>query len=274
MLRYIKAGLPAVFLFTFSGNSFADDWGFSGGVGVKYQTVDFSISGDTLKPLFVSNTLNFTAVKDRIYLNIEYDISTKDHQELSIDANEAQFIDMSRSDTNFTFGYILNNSTSVFFGYKSAALDVKLDTVVDPDGGTPAPPPAPVVGNAVRAQDVEFKDAGFYIGASYSHNVGDTGSFSYSAAYADMDGEVSIRGAEYQPATNTLFVFSERTEGTTSGLSLGITWNDSFTETANYSVALKVNLYEFEDEALSIGSDDLSTDETFTILSIGLRKYF
>ncbi|MDH5648021.1 MAG: hypothetical protein OEY67_00070 [Gammaproteobacteria bacterium] len=264
MLHNKKICFLFVLLFALAGNSYAENWGFSGGAGVKYQTVDFEIANISFSPLFVSNSLNFTAFKDNFYMSVEHDISTKDHQELTISANEAQFINMGRTDTNFTVGFLATSSLNVFAGYKLATLNAKLDTVLDPDF---------TGDNAPRAQDVEFKDSGFYVGASYTQRFGDSGALSYSAAYADMDGEVSFTGAEYDPGTNTIKTFSAKTEGTTSGISLGITWSDSFSESSTYNVAFKVNLYEFEDEALTTG-ENMSTKETFTILSIGLSKYF
>jgi len=266
MSRYLKTGFLTVFLFSITGHSFAEAWEFSGGVGVKYQTLDFEVAGSAFKPLFVSNTISFTGVKDNIYLSLEYDISTKDHQELFTNADEVQFVDMSRSDTNFTFGYLLGNSVSFFVGYKQANLDIKVDTVILPNGGAGGD-------NSPRAQDVEFRDSGFYVGTNYVQNFTGTGTLSYSAAYAQLDGEVLSRFAAYDFVSNSLVVVNSKTEGATSGVSLGVSWNDSFSETSTYYMALKANLYEFEDEAKSVGFD-LSTDETFTILSIGLRKYF
>jgi hypothetical protein len=264
-MRHMKLVVLTALSFLIVGKSYAEDWGFSGGLGVKYQTVDFKVATESFKPLFVSNSLNVAAAKDKIYFSLEYDISVKDHQELTFDANEVLFIDMSRSDVNLTFGYLISNSTSIFMGYKQASLDVKLNSVISPNGGTP--------GNEPRAQDVEFSDEGIYIGASYSQNIGETGVLSYSAAYADLDGEVSIISSQYDGFTNSIRINSARTEGATSGISLGLTWNDGFADSVAYNVALKINLYEFDDETLTAG-DDLSTDETFTILSVGLRKYF
>lgn len=272
-MRYMKIVMFAALGLLMSSKSFAEDWSFSGGFGFKYQTVDFAVANTEFKPLFVSNTLNIAASRDRIYINFEHDISVKDHQELEFGPNEILFIGMGRSDTNLTFGYLLNDSASIFMGYKQATLDVKLNSVIEPSGGAPVPTPPPYVGNQPRAQDVEFSDKGLYVGASYTHNVGETGALSYSVAYADLDGEVSIMSAEYDVTTNTILRNFTKIDGSTSGISWGIVWTDGFAENVAYNIALKMNLYEFDDEVL-LGGNDLSTEETFTILSIGLRKYF
>jgi hypothetical protein len=124
-------------------------------------------------------------------------------------------------------------------------------------GITPYKGSSVFVGYTVGEMKDDFReqfhdDRGYFFGAGYSHNIGNT-AVGLTIAYADLDGNVTEDG---DPTANT--------KGQTSGYSYGLSASGPFRQTMAYSISLKVREYEYEDTA------KLTTDKKITSLNFNL----
>lgn len=199
-------------------------------------------------PDFVTLDLSLTGTHGRYFLTVNDEFSIKD----AIETDPNGLIFYSRQDINITFGYSFDFAT-VFGGFRSGKTDAHY-TANNGAFGT--------------------SSDGFYLGANRSHYFEGRGSLSGSLAIASLNGEVSLS----EPFVDTsAFVVGptppENIKGSAVGLSLGISWSGQVSEDTIYNIDLKINQFDFEDDVV-FGGLDLSYEENFTTISIGLTHFF
>ena len=64
------------------------------------------------------------------------------------------------------------------------------------------------------------------------------------------------------------------TGGRTSGLSYGINWTGTLSESSYYRLAFKINDYKFKDNDLGYLGEDLSTNENYRIIGLSVGTNF
>lgn len=136
------------------------------------------------------------------------------------------FLHMQRTDYSLAVGVVPVKGLNIFGGYA-----VNKTGFVREGGGN----------------SFVHKDRGFYGGLGYSFVVGTSGSLAINAAYADFDGEIRAG------------------DGSSTGLSYGVSWTAALNERYDYVIALKAKNYLFE---LDNSADEV--DKDIIMLSLGL----
>lgn len=203
-----------------------------------------------------------------VYIKFNFDQSIKDH--FLIDnspegggsvANQPIFF--SREDAGITIGYSVLENGSVFAGYTSGEIrGLGIGEVQDN-------PTAP----AIKYLTVKINEKGPFVGISYSYYLQDSGSFSFSVAYAQLDGEVSVVSSAKEIFSGAVTVSNEESKGDANGLSYSVTWSDQFSEEMLYNMGLKTTFYEYR-SSLPASGNSLDFDDKYTIFSIGFSKFF
>jgi len=227
----------------------AGGFDFVGKIAFGQKSMDLSIRDRSFTPTF--NTLDFTltTLKENFYLSLNHDLSIKDP--VGIDPNGLIFY--SRTDTNLTFGYSVNNWLGVFAGFRTGETEAKYT------GNNGA------FGNS---------SDGFYLGASGSHYIEGRGNFGASLAIAQLDGEVAL--SEPFVDTSVFLVGAPPPSvitGSALGFSLGLNWTTAVSDNTLFNVDLKIHQYEFEDDVV-FGGLDLSYEENFTTFYLGMTHFF
>ena len=189
--------------------------------------------------------------------------------------------DIEREDMSVTFGYNVWDKLNVFMGY------MKGKTEFTPDPGcrfsSPATSCLPLAaGKAANlAFDNEwsgktnyyqsYEEDGPYVGISYSWQIADAGSLSFSAAYADMDGEYRDN---YAGNPNESFKYT----GDSTGTSYGLTWTAPLGESSNYFLDLRQQEYDMDAKdatgfTINKGGK-VETTETMTSVTAGVQFYY
>jgi len=222
---------------------------FVGKIAFGVKNMDFKIRTRSFTPTF--NTLDFvvTALKGPFYISLDHELSIKDP--VGIDPNGLIFY--SRTDTNLTFGYSVNDWLGVFAGFRKGETEAKYTANNGAFGNT---------------------SDGFYLGVSGSHYVEGRGNFSASFALANLSGEVALS----EPFVDTSVFLVGATppssiKGSALGFSLGLSWTTDVSESTLFGADIKIHQYEFEDDVV-FGGLDLTYEENFTTFYIGLTHFF
>lgn len=212
---------------------------------IEFTTTDGSTGNKvTFAPDIISLDYAGTVVYGDVYARYKISQTLKDDK-----AIQNSIITMERSDQDLTIGQFLSAGVSLFIGYKTG----EFQAVVAEDTAATNP-----------TMRVKFVDEGGFAGIGYSTTVG-KGALSISLAYADMDGEMTIK-------TSTGDV--QGTTGETTGTSVSINWSTQISESTNFILGLNTTRYDMEDKDLGIGGLDFSTEQKFDSVSLGLSHYF
>ena len=249
-LRSLIVGVSAAFVVLTSFQSYAEEeWGVIGEVGTSNKDVEFStFDGSTgTRAVFAFDVLTLDYAGTLYYQNFYTRLRlSRTIQDDTIFSNGG-VINATREDLDLTVGYFLGAGFSGFIGYKRAEFEATSAV----DGSTSEI-------NSIT----KFVDDGPFIGVSYSLPLQDS-SFSFSFAYADMDGEIR---------RNTAIV-SQSTTGSTTGASYFASWSKPVSDSTTFIVSLNAVRYDFDDEKDGLGADQ-STEQSFDIISVGISHYF
>ncbi|MBE9563797.1 MAG: hypothetical protein IMF17_01030 [Proteobacteria bacterium] len=251
-LRSLVVGVSVAFVVLTSFQSYAEEeWGVIGEVGTSNKDVEFStFDGSTgTRAVFSFDVLTLdyagTFYYQNFYTRLKLSRTIQDDTIFSSGA----VINATREDLDLTVGYFIGAGFSGFIGYKRA--DFEAISAVD---GISVP-------GEVNSK-TKFVDDGPFIGVSYSLPLQDS-SFSFSFAYADMDGEI-------RRSTVTV---DQSTTGSTTGASYFASWSKPVSDSTTFIVSLNAVRYDFDDEEDGLGNDQ-STEQSFDIISVGISHYF
>lgn len=286
MCRTFSKIIPVAGLLFFSnpalsadGDGFLDSLTIVAGVTNIAKTADFTAGIKPFKLNFISLDWSITAAYKNFYVKMNFDESIKDHHQVNNTPNgnggfDNGLLSMSREDNSTTIGYGVTDNISVFAGYKygktggTATSNINSTTINDGVN-----PPFELLWT--ENTSLHFEEKGPFIGVNYSHALANSGAFSFSLAFASLDGEVLFRNVQPDETTGLMTVFrNDLTPGDTTGLSFSISWTDQLVESINYTVALKTTRYEFDSEQAADPNGELDTDLIFNNLSIGFSKFF
>lgn len=249
-LRSLFIGISISFMMLSSFQSSADDaWGVIGEVGTSNKDVEFStFDGSTgTRAVFAFDVLTLDYAGTFYYQNFYTRLKlSRTIQDETIFSNGG-VVTATRDDLDLTLGYFLGSGFSGFIGYKRA--DFEAISAVDST-------------TSEINSKTKFIDDGPFIGVSYSLPLQDS-SFSFSFAYADMDGEIRRNTA----------VAGQSTTGSTTGLSYFASWSKPVSESTTFIVSINAVRYDFDDEQDGLGADQ-STEQSFDIISLSLSHYF
>lgn len=167
-----------------------------------------------------------------------------------------------RRDIDILAGYQLHKSVNIFAGYKYGRTNISFTN---------------------RTTDIQtddlYRQIGPYLGASYTYPFEKAGKVSFSLAYSNLDAlnilhanteatvDPNACNFETNPTACDLDDFDGKSEGTTKGFSIGVSWSIAVTPRLLYQTKFKTNHYQ-----QSITYKNLTRDgsETFTSLMMGL----
>ncbi len=169
----------------------------------------------------VNGTINslggsVTAVYQPIYLDLSGETNIVASEESTTNLLSTNKVAFDRSDFTATLGYAIDNSISVFGGYKYGKSTIT------------ALSPSPYEG-----AKISLEGKGLFLGAGGRWGVKDWGFLSFSAAYAKM-------------VTFYKDLALGTAEGDASGTSLVIQWKSALTENLYYDVSLIRHDYYYE----------------------------
>lgn len=254
-------------------NAEKDEITVVGGVTYSVKKEDFTVGGRPFSPEFRTLEWSVITAYQSSYLKFNIDQSIKDHFQITSSASgdgsiETSLMMLRREDIGLTYGYSVLDNVSLFVGYTSGETSGTITGSYRADTNNPFP------GNSKIADtEFSFKETGPFVGASYSYYFHNSGSLSFSLAYAQLDGEVVIRNIETLIDTGATTSNSSTIEGDANGLSYSLTWMDRFSEDMRYSIMFKKTSYEF-DGPLDANGDDFDFDDIYEIFSIGFTKFF
>jgi hypothetical protein len=211
----------------FSTPALASDWTIVPSVGYGLTSLKFNRSTATQdQSSFNTLDLGFTAARKRFYLRINTEIPlTADY------IYGSSFIrQVKREDVGLVAGYSLFNSLSVFTG-----ISYGKTSIIDTQNTSPT---------AVYTQ---YIDSGPFLGTNYRRDIGKKSSISLNVAFALMGSSLLVKdNAGTVPIDDT---------GTTSGFSLGVSWNSRIHDKGSYFVSLRLKDYRSELNTLSVRKD-------------------
>jgi hypothetical protein len=250
-----------------------DEVSIVGGVAYNLKNEDFDIAGKPFKPEFVTLEWSVIAAYKSSYVKFSFDQSIKDFATIDNAPNSGGNIDnqtilFSRKDISLTFGYSVLDNMSIFVGYTRGETSGTGIAGYRFEGGIAFPDDA-IISNL----SISIKESGPFVGASYSYYLQDSGSFSFSLAYAQLDGEVSILTTATSVANGAVTFDSQVAKGDADGISYSVTWTDQFSEDTLYNISLKTTNYKFDAPEIP-GEDSFDFDDTYNIFSIGFSKFF
>ena len=219
------------------------------------KSSELVIRGRNFAPDFVTLDLLLTGAINNYFITINNELSIKDDIQSYTDLDNSNFdglIFYSRADTNITFGYSFDIAT-VFVGMRTGETNAYY---------------------TANSRAFDTTSGGYYIGFSKNYVYKDVGAFNGSVAVASLDGEVALS----EPFVDTsAFVVGATppasVKGSAIGLSLGLGWTGRVSDDTNYSIDIKLNQFDFEDDVV-FGGLDLSYQENFKTFSIGLTHFF
>ena len=171
--------------------------------------------------------------------------------------------EVSRKDFSVSVGYNIWRTFNVFAGYLQGETEI-----------TPSPfrtPGSNGIDNLAQIQLANYGDDyiqtysedGFFVGAMYIYPIRNLGSFSFSLAYASMDGQYEDNFRDLR------FDF----EGDATGTNIGIIWASRLTQTISYSIGIRLESYELDgsDSTGSFSGNTVTTEENMNTFTAGLK---
>ena len=242
-----------------SANSF-DDVRIVTGVSLGYS--DFSF------PEKLDHDISFPSINVPIGL-------TKENWQLSVnlsstldDADISEEEDTgkaSRQDLDFTLGYRVSKTWSIFTGYKYGKTKMRF-----------APRDFEEGDDISMLTNEDYSQKGPFLGASYSWIFEKAGRVSLSIAYASLNATNNIAAkTDDEEEEQEEIEFDDLTgqvDGDTKGFSYGISWTMPLSSNLLFQSRFKVN--DYQQDIVSNGVRFENIDETFTSLHIGLAYVF
>lgn len=244
---------------------------------VKGRSIDFEADIPTLNA-------SFTMGWGKFFLTMKLEESLS-NPGVSVDENTnldnvyyltppGNHTEIEREDKSLTLGYNIWNKLNFFVGYMKGETELK----PEPSFLFTASDPTPRVNLAfdhyydgLGDYRQNYTEEGPFLGASYAWQIADSGTLSFSAAYANMDGEYRDNYGSY---VDESFNF----QGDSTGTSFGLTWTAPLGENSNYYIDIRQQKYEMDSTdstgfAANAGAE-VSTEETMTGFTAGAQFYF
>jgi hypothetical protein len=251
--RFISLIAVMTGLLTLSTQAYALD--IVSGVSLGNKSMQLKIDDREFTPSFVSLDFNITALLGKTYISVSHEQSIKDDIEGAEDESGTRgLIYYSRSDTSLTLGYPVFEYLNIFGGYRQGETSAYWSATSDSFGSS---------------------SQGAFLGGSTSYDMGKAGAIGFSLAVANLQGKVSLQ----EPFVDTQSILAlnpdppSDIEGSAVGYSLGLSWSGGITKDTSFVVAYKLHRYEFEDSE-NFGGTDLSYEENFSTISVGVNHFF
>ena len=250
-----------------------DEVSIVGGVAYNLKNEDFKVGNKPFKPEFTTLEWSVIAAYKSSYVKFSFDQSIKDHVLIDKSPNDGGGLSnepffFSREDIGITVGYSVLDNVSLFVGYTRG------ETSVVSTGGFRSQEDIGFGADDYLVNiQAKVLEQGPFIGASYSYYLRDSGSFSFSAAYAQLDGEFAFKNSFTSLTDGSVVIEELLLKGDASGFSFSIVWTDQFSEDMLYNIGLKTTRYEF-DAPLAPNGDDFDFNDNYEIFSIGFSKFF
>ena len=206
-------------------------------------------------------------------------------QEFSGDLPYEQQIDskFDRSEYSLSLGYAIGKQWAVFGGYRKAktsfaTLEAGERRSLDESGALK------YTLTSRSLEDTDFKQDGYFLGATYVFSVSEQSVISLNAAIAALDGKhhssiASNRSIVYpdgheesNPKYNSNL--SHRFEGDSVGLNLGVKWKGRIDSNIGYNFGLNGYSYDFDGPDTRETKAERTYSETVLSLSAGLSYEF
>ena len=229
----------------FAPHAYAVD--FIGKMALGSKSSELIIRDRSFNPDFITLYLSLTASLDRFFVSVDHEFSIED----DIETDPGGLIFYSREDTNLSLGYGFDNFT-LFTGFRTGATDAHYPGTNEAFGTS---------------------SDGYYVGISAGHYFEGKGNLSASIAIASLDGEVSLTEPFVDTTAFTVTDPPDNIQGSAVGYSLGIGWQGEVSADTLYTIDLKLNQFDFDDDVV-FGGVDLSYEENFSTFSIGLTHFF
>ncbi|MDM8567913.1 hypothetical protein QUF50_00065 [Thiotrichales bacterium HSG1] len=204
-----------VLLFLYQ-NCFAQDWWIVPKIFVASRTFEYSVYNGNIKGNIRSVGGGITGIYKNFYVDL-FSERNVDTNEESIIGGLRDTIEFERTDLTAAFGYAIDESMSVFTGYKYGKSTLT-ELNFSPFAGA----------------KTSLEGKGFFIGVGSGWKVKDWGMFSFSAAYAKLQ-------ASYDSFDIGL------TKGDADGTSLSIKWKGIIATNLYYQLAVIRHDYYYED---------------------------
>ena len=261
MLRFRTFTVLLVFaLFSLSAQSAnaINDARYIMGISMGYANLSFPEKLDQ-DVSFPSTSLTLAGALKRWQLSLNHTFSLDD---ASV-SEEEDTGDASRTDTDLTLGYQIDQNWSVFTGYKEGDTDILFMSRAGSDEG--------------RATFVEerYEQSGLYAGASYAWKFEKAGRLSISLAYAKLDATNTFGMNTDEEEANEELEFDDITgqvSGDTEGFSYGISWTMPLSGNLIFQTRVKVN--DYKQDIRFAGQEFKDVDESLTSLLVGLAYVF
>jgi 3D (Asp-Asp-Asp) domain-containing protein len=197
--------LYLVIFFLCSGAVRANELTLTPNIFASYRYFEYSVGRGGIDNNLYSLGLGVTATYGRLYVDVSAEKNTTSGKEPT-PTGTAYF---ERQDAAISVGYGMNESISLFAGYKYGETRIA------------APPTAIAIGS-----EVSLEGRGFYVGAGGGWAIYENHLLSFSAAYAHLR-------AQYDESMQV-----RRGRGDASGTSLGIRWKTHITPRLSYDLSL------------------------------------
>ncbi len=207
---------------------------------ISARSFEYSSGPFRLEGSLYSLGVGLTGIMNRVYLDISAERNLEPGEQNASTDLSPSGIEFNRQDTSLALGYAVNDSISVFGGYKHGKTTITVPGTL-----------------TVRELATSLKGQGPYFGAGGGWQVKDWGFFSFSAAYARLDAILQDQNAvEY--------------DGNASGTSLGLEWKASLDKNLYYELAITHHHYFYQDFP-EFGSD---VTERILSLKLGIGYHF
>jgi hypothetical protein len=263
--------LPSLLLALLSHPVFAtsDEISIVAGVSYNLKNEDFKIGNKPFTPEFTTLEWSLIAAYKSAYLRFNFDQSIKDHSQIDNTLNgsgdpDNSIIMLGREEVGLSFGYSVYENVVLLAGFTQG------ETSGLTFGGYNVDQPGVFPTNArFNNTSLSIMEKGPFVGISYSYNLKDSGSFSFSAAYAQLDGEVSFSDTVTALATGIKTFSSQLIEGDANGLSYSIIWTDQFSESMLYNIGWKTTRYKFD-----APDTEFDFNDVYNTMTIGFTRFF
>jgi long-subunit fatty acid transport protein len=207
-------------------------------LGLAARSFEYSSGASQVEGDLLSLGLGLTAINGRFYGDLSWERNLAPGSDSRNTLTNGE-LDIERQDFALSLGYSVNDTLSLFAGYKFGKT--RLSALIE----------------AQREVAVSLKGQGPYLGAGAGWRFGGQGMLAFSAAYAMLD-------ASFQ---NHL---GNSTSGSAFGTSLGLEWKAPLSKIWQYELGLTHHHYFYQD----FGNSDFDITERILSLKAGLAYRF
>jgi hypothetical protein len=201
---------------------------------ISSRNFEYSVADGGVDGTINSIGLGVTTTYKNFYIDVSGEVNPTTNEESTIRLFTDR-VNFDRSDFAASMGYAVNDSISIFAGYKYGKTTI---------AEAASAKTSPLIG-----AKISLEGQGGFIGAGGIFPVKDWGFLSFSTAYATMK-------ATYQD------VIVDESRGDASGTSLGVKWKGHFSESLSYELSMIRHDYYYKN------FDKLDSDISEQIFSV------